>query len=103
MEETRFGVTEGYSSYMEPYFNPFQVMGQVMYKMDIEKSMIKTFSVRFNQDRESGINFVTVNIELDFPISNDWIEHMKYRLGKLMKDAFYDAYKGVGNEVNTNK
>lgn len=90
---TRFGAIEHYSYHMEPYFNPLVIVGQVLIQMDLNPRIIKNLWVDFKQQEEPwAANVVKVVIDLNFPMSDSWIEHMKGLLSRYLKDAFLRAY-----------
>ncbi len=89
----QFGAIQGYSRFMEPYFNPFVVVASVIAKMDINPTLIKEFDVRFINDDDITMNeYVRIKVILNMPMSESWIEHMKEHLSRLLKDAFLTSY-----------
>jgi hypothetical protein len=87
-----FGVQQYYSKFMKPYFSPFMVVAAVLAKIDINPYMIKRLDANFFQEDMNDVNVVRLTVELNFPMSDGWIEHMKKHLSHLMKDAFLTAY-----------
>jgi hypothetical protein len=95
---TRFGAIQYYSKHMKPYFNPMVVVGQVLIQMDLNPNIIKYLSVRFFQEEDDfDTNAVRVDIDLNFPMSAEWIEHMKQNLTNYLQDGFSKSY-GVSSE-----
>ena len=89
---TKFGAIQYYSKYMKDYFNPFMVVAATLAKMDFNPYIVRKLNVSFYQEDRDDMNAVRITIELNFPMSEDWIENTKHHLSHLMQEAFLTAY-----------
>jgi hypothetical protein len=93
---TRFSVSQYYPHFMDPWISPLVLVSQVLLQIDLNPRLIKNLWVDFFQGEESfnyGGNSVKIVIDLNIPMDDEWIEHMKQLLSKYLKDAFLRAYK----------
>jgi hypothetical protein len=90
---TMFRVEQEYTQQMAQYFNPLQVVAQVLDKIEINPYAIKSMDVKFVQgERDIDYNRVRLTIEMDYEFPSSWIEYMKHEIQGLLQAAFHHSY-----------
>jgi hypothetical protein len=92
-QQSRLCVEQVYTNEMARFFNPMMVVATVLAKVDINPYAIRRLDINFTQgEQDFYYNKVRLCIEMDYSVPDSWIEYMKQKIERLMKDAFTTSY-----------
>ena len=96
---TKIAIKQEYTQQMAQYFNPLQVVANVIAKVDINPYAIRRLDINFEQgEKDIFYNTVRLSIEMDYEFPDSWLAYMKDKIGRLMQDAFCTSYGKLHDE-----
>lgn len=90
---TSISIKQAYTQEMSQYFNPYHVVANVLLNCKVNPYTIKNMDVLFRTGQNDMMyNEVRLRIDFTYGMPEEWCDHMKYEIERLMKEAFTQSY-----------